>query len=81
VPPKPTLPAPTPQPTVKITTAPRPCRAPAPAPKPAAYAAGPAQPAFIVDDKGNKVIQMKPPVVVRDLAQRIGVKSHVLLPR
>jgi translation initiation factor IF-2 len=78
VPPKPT-PPPRPQPTVKITTAPRPTPPLAPAPKPAPLPAGPAQPAFIVDDKGNKIIQMKPPVVVRDLAQRIGVKSHVLL--
>ncbi|HVM59568.1 MAG TPA: translation initiation factor IF-2 [Verrucomicrobiae bacterium] len=74
VPPKLTPPA---QPTVKITTAPRP--APAPAPKPALAPPTPSQPAFIVDDKGNKVIQMKPPVIVRDLAQRVGVKSHVLL--
>ena len=78
VPPKPT-PPPRPQPTVKITTAPRPTPPLAPAPKPAPLPAGPAQPAFIVDDKGNRIIQMKPPVVVRDLAQRIGVKSHVLL--
>ena len=78
VPPKPT-PPPRSQPTVKITTAPRPAPPLAPAPKPPAVPAGPAQPAFIVDDKGNKIIQMKPPVVVRDLAQRVGVKSHVLL--
>ncbi len=38
-----------------------------------------AQPAFLVDDQGNKVIQMKPPVVVRELAQRIGIKAHLLL--
>ena len=76
VPPKPT---PRSQPTVKITTAPRPTPPLAPAPKPAPLPAGPDSPAFIVDDKGNKVIQMKPPVVVRDLAQRMGVKSHVLL--
>jgi translation initiation factor IF-2 len=77
-PPKPVSVA-APQPTVKITTAPRPTPPLAPAPKPVALPAAPSQPAFIVDDKGNKVIQMKPPVVVRDLAQRIGVKSHVLL--
>jgi translation initiation factor IF-2 len=82
LPPKPTLPPrqpATPQPTVKITTAPRPLPPPAPAPKPAATPPAPSQPAFIVDDKGNKVIQMKPPVVVRDLSQRIGAKPHVLL--
>jgi translation initiation factor IF-2 len=49
-----------------------------PAPRPAVLTA-PAQPAFTVDDKGNKVIQMKPPVVVRDLAGRMGVKAHLLL--
>jgi translation initiation factor IF-2 len=38
-----------------------------------------AQPNFIVDEKGNKVIQMKPPVVVRELALRIGTKPHLLL--
>jgi len=77
VPPKP---APTPQPTVKITTAQRPVTPPAPAPRPTIAApAAPAQPAFIVDEKGNKVVQMKPPVIVRDFAQRIGIKSHVLL--
>jgi translation initiation factor IF-2 len=64
---------------VKITTAARAVPPPAPAPKPAPAPAGPAQPAFIVDDKGNKVIQMKPPVIVRDLAHRIGTKPHVLL--
>ena len=79
-PPAPTRPAPTPQPTVKITTAHRPVAPPAPAPRPTSPApATPAQPAFIVDEKGNKVVQMKPPVIVRDLAQRIGIKSHVLL--
>jgi translation initiation factor IF-2 len=79
VPPKPPRSPATPQPTVKITTVPRPLPPPAPAPKPAVTPPAPAPPAFIVDDKGNKVIQMKPPVVVRDLSQRIGVKSHVLL--
>ncbi len=78
VPPKPTTP-PRSQPTVKITTAPRPTPPLAPAPKPVPLPVGPSQPAFIVDDKGNKVIQMKPPVVVRELAQRIGVRPHVLL--
>ncbi len=72
-------PKPTPQPTVKITTAARAVPPPAPAPKPAPAPTGPAQPAFIVDDKGNKVIQMKPPVILRELAQRVGVKPHVLL--
>jgi translation initiation factor IF-2 len=79
-PPSPPRPVPAPQPTVKITTAHRPVAPPAPAPRPTSPApATPAQPAFIVDEKGNKVVQMKPPVIVRDLAQRIGIKSHVLL--
>jgi translation initiation factor IF-2 len=34
---------------------------------------------FSVDAQGNKVIQMKPPIVVRDLAARIGKKPHLLL--
>src|ERR1017187_4361861 len=76
----PSRPAPTPQPTVKITTAQRPVAPPAPAPRPTSSApATPAQPAFVMDEKGNKVVQMKPPVIVRDFAQRIGIKSHVLL--
>ncbi len=80
VPPAPAKTAPAPQPTVKITTAHRPMAPPAPAPRPTSPApATPAQPAFIVDERGNKVVQMKPPVIVRDLAQRIGIKSHVLL--
>jgi translation initiation factor IF-2 len=33
----------------------------------------------VADDKGNKVIQMKPPIVVRDLALRVGTKPHLLL--
>src|SRR6266404_909777 len=79
-PPPPARPASAPQPTVKITTAHRPVAPPAPAPRPTSAApATPAQPAFVLDDKGNKVVQMKPPVIVRDLAQRIGIKSHVLL--
>jgi translation initiation factor IF-2 len=76
----PPRPTPTPQPTVKITTAQRPVAPPAPAPRPTSSApATPAQPAFVMDEKGNKVVQMKPPVIVRDFAQRIGIKSHVLL--
>ncbi|HUJ10062.1 MAG TPA: translation initiation factor IF-2 [Verrucomicrobiae bacterium] len=73
--------APTPQPTVRITTAPRAVPA-APVPRPTTpvpAVVASAAPAFVVDDKGNKVIQMKPPVIVRDFAQRIGVRPHVLL--
>lgn len=32
-----------------------------------------------MDENGNRLIQMKPPVVVRDLAQRLGIKAHLLL--
>jgi translation initiation factor IF-2 len=56
---------------------------PPPLPKPAAPAPAPMAalvgPGFIVNEAGQKVIQMKPPVVVRDLAQRLGVKPHLLL--
>jgi len=37
------------------------------------------EPSVIIDKSGNKIIQMKPPIVVRDLAQRIGMKAHLLL--
>jgi translation initiation factor IF-2 len=53
---------------------PRVLRPPPPAAVPVAAA-----PAFVVDEKGNKIIQMKPPVIVRDLAQRLGTKPHLLL--
>jgi len=64
-----------------VIVAPKPIFKPAPIPatRPSISPAAPAPPAFIVDDKGNKVIQMKPPVVVRDLAQRVGTKPHILL--
>src|ERR1041384_7657218 len=45
----------------------------------AAPVSTPAPPPYFVNDKGNKVIQMKPPVVVRDLALRVGTKPHLLL--
>jgi translation initiation factor IF-2 len=41
--------------------------------------ATPAPPPYTTDEKGNKVIQMKPPVIVRDLALRVGTKPHLLL--
>jgi translation initiation factor IF-2 len=51
-----------------------------PPPRPAAApVATPAPPPYTVDEKGNKVIQMKPPVIVRDLALRVGTKPHLLL--
>jgi translation initiation factor IF-2 len=69
-PPKPVAPrvvAPPPAPPIKITPPPPPTVAP------------PVAPPYIVDENGNKVIQMKAPVVVRELAARVGVKSHLLL--
>ena len=51
---------------------------PPPPPKPPAPVST-TGPQFTTDEKGNKIIQMKPPVIVRDLAQRINVKAHVLL--
>jgi len=56
-------------------------RKPAVPPPPPAKRTAPvsAAPMFTVNEKGQKVVQMKPPVVVRDLAQRIGVKAHLLL--
>ena len=69
------------KPTHKTAARPAPAAAPtrvATAQRPAA-ATAPAQPQYLVDDKGNKVIQMKPPIVVRDLAARIGRKPHLLL--
>jgi translation initiation factor IF-2 len=50
---------------------------PPPPPRPAPVAIG--EPQFTLDEQGRKVIQMKPPVVVRDLAQRLGMKPHMLL--
>jgi translation initiation factor IF-2 len=70
-PPRPAPAAPPPKPVVRPP--------PIPPSRPAAAPVAPAAPAFIVDDKGNKVIQMKPPVVVRDLALRVGTKPHLLL--
>jgi translation initiation factor IF-2 len=71
-PPKPAPAAPTPKPISK----PAPIIPPT---KTAVAPVAPSGPGYIVDDKGNKVIQMKPPVVVRDLAQRVGLKAHLLL--
>jgi len=69
----PATPPPPPKPAAPRVVAPP----PPPPPRPAAPAV--AAPAFVINEKGQKVIQMKPPVVVRDLAQRIGVKAHLLL--
>jgi translation initiation factor IF-2 len=37
------------------------------------------EPNYTIDEQGRKIIRMKPPVVVRDLAKRIEAKAHVLL--
>ncbi|MCS7049317.1 MAG: translation initiation factor IF-2 [Verrucomicrobiae bacterium] len=44
-----------------------------PAPQPATG------PSFTVDEHGNKVIHIRPPIVVRDLATRMGQRPHHLL--
>jgi translation initiation factor IF-2 len=80
--PRPATPSVVPPPAQKPAVKPAPPqpRVTPPQPRPAAATPGtPAQPAYTIDDKGNKVIQMKPPVVVRDLAVRIGIRPHLLL--
>jgi len=74
---EPLKPAPVVVPKPAAPPPPAPVKAAPPPPKPAALVS--AVPTFIVNESGQKVIQMKPPVVVRDLAQRIGVKAHLLL--
>jgi translation initiation factor IF-2 len=77
--PKPIAPPAPPPPAPKQVVAPPPPPKPKPlAPQPPPPPPAPAAP-WIIDEQGNKVIQMKPPVVVRDLAQRVGVKPHMLL--
>ena len=50
------------------------------APRPVAPAPAPfTGPLFTVNEAGQKVITMKPPIVVRDLAQRLSKKPHLLL--
>jgi translation initiation factor IF-2 len=67
------------KPTAKPVTTPVRTIVPPP-PRPAAPpVATPAPPPYTTDEKGNKVIQMKPPVIVRDLALRVGTKPHLLL--
>jgi len=79
-PPKPAMPSAKPaavSPPKPVVSPPKP---PMPPPaKPAAPAAAPATPAFVINEQGQKVIRLKPPVVVRELAQRIGIKPHMLL--
>ncbi len=74
--PAPAKPAPAP-----VVAAPKPVAKPTPAPvRPVAPApAVVTGPQFTIDEKGNRVVTMKPPIVVRDLAQRLGKKPHLLL--
>jgi translation initiation factor IF-2 len=52
----------------------------APPPKPVVIPPVPTgEPQYVIDENGNKKIQMKPPVVVREFAHRLGVKVHFLL--
>ena len=72
-------PAPAPKPAPVVAPAPKPVVKPPPprpiAPPPVAFTG----PLFTVNDQGQKVITMKPPIVVRDLAQRLSKKPHLLL--
>lgn len=67
---------PPPKPPVARAVPPAPTKVVPPGP---VIAPPPPPPPYIIDENGNKVIQMKPPVVVRELALRLGVKSHLLL--
>src|SRR5262249_13563454 len=60
---------------------PKPKLAPLPPPRPVLPlpASAASEPAFVVDEQAHKVIHMKPPIVIRDLAQRVGIKPHLLL--
>jgi len=70
--------APTPKPVKSAAASGLPPRV-APSARPPAPPLTPAEPLFTVDEQGNKIIQMKPPIVVRDLAARIGKKPHLML--
>ena len=74
------VPAPAPKPAPVVTPPPpKPVvKPPAPRPivvPPVAFTG----PLFTVNAEGQKVITMKPPIVVRDLAQRLSKKPHLLL--
>ncbi len=75
-PPMPVAP-PVPKPAPHKIAAPVSAKIPSPT-KPVVVVPTAAPPAFTVDDKGNKVITMKPPIIVRELAQRVGVKPHIM---
>lgn len=38
-----------------------------------------AEPSYTVDEHGIKVIHMRPPIVVRELAARMGLRPHIVL--
>ncbi len=63
-------------------------RAPRPAPEPVAPEPAPAAPATTTDDSvdgveetedGRKIIHIKPPIIVKDLATQLGVKNFQLI--
>ena len=79
---KPAPPVVVPKPVVAPVAAPKPVvKPPTPAPqqRPAPAPVVATGPQFTIDEKGNRVVTMKPPIVVRDLAQRLGKKPHLLL--
>jgi len=86
--PKPAPPPVAPSPVVTVTqTVARPAPVIPPAPRRVVLPPPPPKPPvpvkaelnYVVDEQGRKVIRMKPPVVVRDLAQRLEAKPHILL--
>src|SRR3954467_6002153 len=60
-----------------------------PAPEPAPVEAAPAESAVVATDAsaeaptetedGRKIIHIKPPIIVKDLAAQLGIKNHVLI--
>jgi translation initiation factor IF-2 len=74
-PPKIAAPVASPRPVMSSRPVPPP-PPPLPRPAPPPVVTGPQ---FIVNEQGQKVIQMKPPLVVRDLAAKLGCKPHMLL--
>jgi translation initiation factor IF-2 len=60
---------------------------PEPAPEPAPVEAAPAETPAAVDtdaagvteEDGRKIIHIKPPIVVKDLATQLGIKNHMLI--
>ena len=74
----PRTPAPPPvatPPPAAAAPAPAPAPGPVPAPAEAAPEAAPAE----AEGEPQKIIHIKPPIIVRDLATQLGVKNHVLI--